>query len=55
MIIDPVCGIDLEESEAASTLEFEGRTYYFCSEICREEFEENPHRFAVETSAAAPV
>ncbi|MDP8959186.1 MAG: YHS domain-containing protein [Actinomycetota bacterium] len=39
---DPVCGMTVEESEAVATVEHEGRTYYFCSEDCREEFEANP-------------
>ncbi|HEX6261997.1 MAG TPA: YHS domain-containing protein [Actinomycetota bacterium] len=44
--IDPVCGMTVEESEAAATFEHEGRTYYFCSVDCREEFEENPEDYA---------
>ena len=28
---------------------YEGRTYYFCSQECKEEFEKNPQRFAGQT------
>jgi YHS domain-containing protein len=41
MVKDPVCGQDIER-EAAVTSSYEGELYYFCSEHCREEFEDNP-------------
>jgi Cu+-exporting ATPase len=53
MVIDPVCGIDFEELEAAASAEFEGSTYYFCSDVCRDEFEANPHRYAVMPTESA--
>jgi len=36
---DPVCGMAVEREKAASTLEWAGTTYYFCSKGCRAEFE----------------
>lgn len=42
---DPVCGMTVEESEALFRLEHEGRTYYFCSQDCKEEFEANPEDY----------
>lgn len=42
---DPVCGMTVEESEAPFRLEHEGRTYYFCSQDCKEEFEANPEDY----------
>jgi Cu+-exporting ATPase len=47
MTTDPVCGMDLEESQAKASTEFEGKTYYFCSEACHEEFETSPERYAL--------
>jgi Cu+-exporting ATPase len=44
---DPVCGMDVDEAQPPATTEFEGRTYYFCSDSCREEFEANPERYAL--------
>lgn len=38
MAIDPVCGMSIEQEKAAATLEYEGITYYFCAQGCREEF-----------------
>ncbi|MBI1885814.1 MAG: ATP-binding cassette domain-containing protein [Chloroflexi bacterium] len=50
---DPVCGMAIE-AEGAPTLQYEGRTYYFCSVGCRGEFEEQPAKFvAVGTPSAA--
>lgn len=45
MARDPVCGMQVDERNAAATLEYEGATYYFCSEGCRARFEEDPRRF----------
>jgi len=43
---DPVCGMQIEESEAAGQSEFKGRTYYFCSTSCKEKFDENPEDYS---------
>ncbi len=42
---DPVCGMQVEESEAAGQTEHEGRTYYFCSTACKERFDGNPAEY----------
>jgi P-type Cu+ transporter len=44
--IDPVCHMEVDESEAAATSEYEGKTYYFCCEACKEEFDRNPAAYA---------
>jgi len=44
MAIDPVCGMQVDET-SASSLKYEGQTYYFCSEVCREEFENDPEEY----------
>jgi P-type Cu+ transporter len=30
----------------AETAQFEGKTFYFCSDHCKATFEANPHRYA---------
>lgn len=40
METDPVCGMAIDRERAAATLEWEGKTYYFCSKGCKREFEE---------------
>ena len=42
---DPVCGMQVEESEAAGQAEHEGRTYYFFSSACKSKFEANPAEY----------
>jgi P-type Cu+ transporter len=46
MVTDPVCGTGIDGSYVVDQMEFDGHTYYFCSEECRQEFEENPQRYA---------
>jgi trehalose synthase len=48
---DPVCGMQLDPAKALAD-EHRGRTYYFCSESCRQEFTAAPERFLRATAAA---
>ncbi len=48
MAKDPVCGMQVDEDKAAATVDFEGKTYHFCSGACKENFEESPHRYIEE-------
>lgn len=43
---DPVCGMQVETSEAPGQSDFEGQTFYFCSEACQTRFDDNPAQFA---------
>ena len=45
MVIDPVCGMRIEAEDAAATAEYEGKTYYFCSQACRDAFLADPKLF----------
>ena len=42
---DPVCGMQIEEMDAAGQSEHDGRTIYFCSSGCKEKFDANPAQF----------
>jgi len=42
---DPVCGMEVEDTGSAPQAVHEGRTYYFCSESCRDRFEASPTDF----------
>ena len=46
MVTDPVCGMKIDDGEAAGTAEYEGRTFYFCSELCRDAFMADPASYA---------
>jgi YHS domain-containing protein len=46
--VDPVCGMEVSTANSeVEPLEHDGQEYYFCSEDCRELFEEEPDKFAV--------
>jgi len=47
MPIDPVCGTRVDEEDALTT-NYQGQTYYFCSEDCLEEFREAPEEYVGE-------
>ena len=42
MEVDPVCGMHIDSEEAAGTIEYGGKTYYFCSQACHDAFEADP-------------
>jgi YHS domain-containing protein len=46
MSTDPVCGMNVDEASAPARSEYQGRTYYFCSESCKDEFDKDPQSFA---------
>ncbi len=45
-VTDPVCGMTFDQNDAVATAEHQGRTYYFCSEDCKETFLEAPDDYA---------
>ena len=45
MAKDWVCGMDVDETTAKHTTEFEGQTYYFCAPGCRKAFEAEPQKY----------
>ncbi len=42
---DPVCGMAVDAKKAAATSTYKGKTYYFCSQSCKERFDQNPEAF----------
>ncbi len=43
---DIVCGMEIDDSHAAGSIEYRGETYYFCSESCHQKFEKDPAEFS---------
>ena len=43
---DPVCGMELTYENAQARSEYDGQTYYFCSLDCKEQFDQNPEKYA---------
>ena len=46
MARDPVCNMEVKEHEAAANTRYQGQNYYFCSEDCKQKFDENPQQYA---------
>ncbi len=42
---DEVCGMEIDAHSAAATVEYAGKTYYFCSEGCARSFRERPDSY----------
>lgn len=45
--IDPVCGMEVDPASAAAKIDYEGKTYFFCSAGCLETFIKEPSRYLV--------
>ena len=46
MAKDPVCGMTVDEKSAKFKSEHMGKTYYFCSAMCKQRFDANPTKYA---------
>jgi YHS domain-containing protein len=42
---DVVCGMEVDPKTAAAKTEQSGRTYYFCSEQCKKQFDADPKKY----------
>jgi YHS domain-containing protein len=52
-VIDPVCGMQLDDQQRAITSQYMNRAYYFCSLGCKQQFDNDPQRFAVQPAPGA--
>ncbi len=48
-LTDPVCGMTVAQDRNAGTLQYEGKTYAFCSKGCFDKFRASPVRFLKES------
>lgn len=46
MVKDLVCGMNVDPPKAAAQSQHHGKTYYFCSQGCKQKFDQNPTQFA---------
>ncbi|HVP55143.1 MAG TPA: heavy metal translocating P-type ATPase [Candidatus Eisenbacteria bacterium] len=42
---DPVCGMTVDPSKAASSIEHEGKLFHFCCKACAEKFQSDPAKY----------
>lgn len=55
-VTDPVCGMQIDSSQAVAQTVYNGKGYFFCSDECRKMFVENPEKYLKsEKSADAPI
>ena len=52
---DPVCGMKVDPSKAAASLNHEGVTVYFCSQGCAAKFRASPEKYLQAKPDAAPL
>ena len=45
-VYDVVCGMSTELGEWDEKVEYNGKTYYFCSKTCKETFDKDPKKSA---------
>jgi YHS domain-containing protein len=50
---DPVCGMEVDPQNAPATSEYNGKTYYFCSLGCKEDFDNEPEKYVGDTEQSA--
>jgi len=46
MQTDPVCGMKVDDQKAAAKVQYQGSTYFFCSDECKRKFEQQPEQYA---------
>jgi P-type Cu+ transporter len=52
---DPVCGARITDEDAAPSVEYGGRKWWFCGDSCRSGFLADPERFALDEDLAEDV
>ncbi len=43
---DPVCGMEVDPKTATAKSNYQGKTYYFCSDEDKKAFDKEPQRYA---------
>ncbi|MBZ5515345.1 MAG: heavy metal translocating P-type ATPase [Acidobacteriia bacterium] len=55
MVIDPVCGMEIEEKDAVGWHEHRGQRFYFCNPSCFENFRADPDKYLAPKPPAISV
>lgn len=50
---DPVCNMEVDERSAAARSDYNGQTYYFCSQNCKNRFDQNPQQYVKQGAQGA--
>jgi Cu+-exporting ATPase len=54
LVIDPVCGMQVDPADAEWRAEHHGRTYWFCCDGCRDMFLADPERYLAPKMTSVP-
>ena len=46
VVKDPVCGMEIGDIKKASSEEYKGKVYYFCSDQCKKTFKKDPASYS---------
>ena len=49
VVIDPVCGMDVETASSKYASDYEGKTYHFCNSSCKKAFDKAPGKYIKKT------
>jgi heavy metal translocating P-type ATPase len=52
---DPVCGMTVDPERAAGSVEYQGRTYHFCSQGCAAKFQGDPEKYLHPQATPEPM
>jgi YHS domain-containing protein len=42
---DKVCGMEIKDTLTAAFIEYKSKTYYFCTNLCKIQFEQEPEKY----------
>ncbi|MCB9756989.1 MAG: YHS domain-containing protein [Candidatus Omnitrophica bacterium] len=42
---DPVCGMEIDKEKAKGSASHMGKSFYFCSDSCKQKFEKEPMKY----------
>ncbi len=45
---DPVCGMEIKDFSKAESYNYKGKIYYFCTALCKIQFEQDPEKYISE-------
>ncbi len=52
--VDPVCGMTVRPDTAAGSMQYRGKTYYFCATSCLDKFRDDPEHYLIPPSERPP-
>jgi YHS domain-containing protein len=55
LVTDPVCGMIVPKPVAAGHVEYQGQSYFFCTEDCQKKFAEDPQHYLKSAKSPALV